>query len=547
MQTPSEKAPKSKKRSIVDEVSQKPTEVSSAAQFLDNRSEAIQTQKLQEMANNSSKVQQLMPFEKVGNLTEKTRPADDPQAQIEAPVLTQDTIQKKKNNTRLPDTLKSGIENLSGYSMDDVKVHYNSPKPSQLQAHAYAQGTNIHLASGQEKHLPHEAWHVVQQKQGRVKPTLQMKGQLPVNDDAGLEKEADIMGAKAAQLKPNENIATSKASVANPVVQGMYWWAPYAIGVGITGMIGLYAWWSSGKKKPPPNLTDVTFEGEYAKDDMEDAVDKIPKKELELLGINTTETRITSPHHPDLLHAIGTGVKGIKRVESSDKLMSKEGVKYDRQEADRLVKAAGVKKGEGIHKAKKSSGVIGESHDSVQDKAQLVRRLAKKHSGGQRTLYIEILKEMQPVIDLWQKQLLKNPKAKMPVTLSRYLYLLDAMMDKYDVKNDSKKIVIEKDPMGTYTNIVKAAAKAGVRIVGMDSLHAKNMRARGKDPDNYKRAAAMNQSAFEVIKEDQEKNPSEYLVYTGQAHVGKQHYKDHPTLMGLTERLGVPDLGKKHE
>jgi|GEM_PF-4971436 len=106
-------------------------------------------------------------------------------------------IQKKENNTGLPDNLKSGIENLSGYSMDDVKVHYNSDKPAQLQAHAYAQGTDIHIASGQEKHLPHEAWHVVQQKQGRVQPTLQMKGNINVNDDAGLENEADVMGVKA--------------------------------------------------------------------------------------------------------------------------------------------------------------------------------------------------------------------------------------------------------------------------------------------------------------------------------------------------------------
>ena len=93
------------------------------------------------------------------------------------------------------------MENLSGYSLDDVKVHYNSDKPAQLQAHAYAQGTNIHLASGQEKHLAHEAWHVVQQKQGRVKPTLQMKGKVNINDDSGLEKEADIMGAKALQMQ----------------------------------------------------------------------------------------------------------------------------------------------------------------------------------------------------------------------------------------------------------------------------------------------------------------------------------------------------------
>ena len=81
-------------------------------------------------------------------------------------------LQRKVNKTGLPNNLKSGIENLSGHSMDDVKVHYNSDKPTQLNAHAYAQGTDIHIASGQEKHLPHEAWHVVQQKQGRVKPTL---------------------------------------------------------------------------------------------------------------------------------------------------------------------------------------------------------------------------------------------------------------------------------------------------------------------------------------------------------------------------------------
>ncbi len=114
----------------------------------------------------------------------------------------QPTLQLKKNNSGLPDSLKSGVENLSGLSMDDVKVHYNSDKPAQLNAHAYAQGTDIHLASGQEKHLPHEAWHVVQQKQGRVQPTMMMKAKVPINDDQGLEKEADIMGARALQMKP---------------------------------------------------------------------------------------------------------------------------------------------------------------------------------------------------------------------------------------------------------------------------------------------------------------------------------------------------------
>ncbi|MEB3349301.1 MAG: DUF4157 domain-containing protein [Cyanobacteriota bacterium] len=104
------------------------------------------------------------------------------------------------NNTGLPDQLKRGIESLSGLSMDHVRVHFNSSQPAQLNALAYAQGSDIHLAPGQEQHLPHEAWHVVQQAQGRVRPTLQLQDGVPVNDDVGLEREADVMGAKAASF-----------------------------------------------------------------------------------------------------------------------------------------------------------------------------------------------------------------------------------------------------------------------------------------------------------------------------------------------------------
>ena len=115
------------------------------------------------------------------------------------------------NRTGLPDNLKTGIENLSGYSMDDVRVHYNSAKPAQLQAHAYAQGTDIHVAPGQEKHLPHEAWHVVQQKQGRVKATRQLRSKVAINDDPKLEREADVMGSKL--LKAEESIPASKLTI----------------------------------------------------------------------------------------------------------------------------------------------------------------------------------------------------------------------------------------------------------------------------------------------------------------------------------------------
>lgn len=111
------------------------------------------------------------------------------------------SVEQRLNKTGMPDALKAGIESLSGYSLDDVRVHYNSPKPAQLQALAYTQGADIYVAPGQEEHLPHEAWHTVQQMQGRVKPTIQIKGS-QISDDEGLEREADMMGAEVLENMP---------------------------------------------------------------------------------------------------------------------------------------------------------------------------------------------------------------------------------------------------------------------------------------------------------------------------------------------------------
>jgi hypothetical protein len=112
----------------------------------------------------------------------------------------------------LPQGLRQGIESLSGLDMSGVRVHRNSSKPAALQAHAYAQGQDIHLGPGQEKHLPHEAWHVVQQAQGRVRPTVQMHAGVRINDDAGLEREADLMGRNAME---------GKAGLVSDTVRGM--------------------------------------------------------------------------------------------------------------------------------------------------------------------------------------------------------------------------------------------------------------------------------------------------------------------------------------
>lgn len=95
---------------------------------------------------------------------------------------------------RLPSALALGIERLAGVPMQDVQVHRHSPEPARLRAAAFARGNDIHLGPGSDRHLAHEAWHVAQQRQGRVQATHHARGHA-INHDPGLEREADLMGA----------------------------------------------------------------------------------------------------------------------------------------------------------------------------------------------------------------------------------------------------------------------------------------------------------------------------------------------------------------
>lgn len=207
-----------------NEVLQHKKSASSDQAIENNSQQSKKTAQLQTMINTSPRMQKAAQLQAVANNSPQVQKATQLKT-IANPSIQLQTEGEKPNKTGLPDNLKKGVENLSGHSMDDVKVHRNSSKPAQLQAHAYAQGTDIHLGPGQEKHLAHETWHVAQQKQGRVKPTTSQGG-TPVNDSPKLEKEADNMGAKAAkggsdtptQLKA----ANSNESTAQPVQQMSY-------------------------------------------------------------------------------------------------------------------------------------------------------------------------------------------------------------------------------------------------------------------------------------------------------------------------------------
>lgn len=99
------------------------------------------------------------------------------------------------NATGIPGQVKKNVEAYSGFSFDDVRIHYNSARPAQVHALAYTQGNQVYLGPGQQSALGHELGHVVQQKQGRVQATGQVKGQ-PLNDDRKLELEADRIGSR---------------------------------------------------------------------------------------------------------------------------------------------------------------------------------------------------------------------------------------------------------------------------------------------------------------------------------------------------------------
>lgn len=126
--------------------------------------------------------------------------------------------------TGLPGTVQAKMESAFNTSFSDVRITKDSSKAKNIGAKAYTQGNSIHFApgkfdpntnSGQEL-IGHELTHVVQQKQGRVTPSIQGKFQ-NINTDSALEKEADHMGARAAAgLSVNMGKITENATPNGP-------------------------------------------------------------------------------------------------------------------------------------------------------------------------------------------------------------------------------------------------------------------------------------------------------------------------------------------
>lgn len=104
----------------------------------------------------------------------------------------------------LPDAVRTKMEQAFRTDFSNVRI-FEGLDATEIGALAFTKGTDIFFAPGRyqpetkqgQELLGHELAHVVQQSDGRVQATMQAKG-VAINDDAGLEHEADVLGARAA-------------------------------------------------------------------------------------------------------------------------------------------------------------------------------------------------------------------------------------------------------------------------------------------------------------------------------------------------------------
>ncbi len=129
-------------------------------------------------------------------------------------------IQKTQYTKNLPEDIQKGAEDLSGQDLSDVRVHYNAAEPARIDAHAYAKGKDIYIAPDQEKHLPHEAWHVVQQKQRGIEEVQAKKKKK--KEPSPSESEADSVSKKLRKKNKARQPSATKSKISVPKIKTKY-------------------------------------------------------------------------------------------------------------------------------------------------------------------------------------------------------------------------------------------------------------------------------------------------------------------------------------
>ncbi|MBO9698569.1 MAG: DUF4157 domain-containing protein [Sporocytophaga sp.] len=172
-----------------------------------------------------------VPVQRYGPVPVQLLESEEEPVQRKGPVPTMNQTEEVSQNNyassspgKIPFLIQRKMESSFGADFSDVNIHKDSSQSKELNAYAHTQGNDIHFAPGMynpesqkgQELLGHELTHVVQQREGRVQPTVQKKG-VNINDDKGLEKEADEMGEKAAKGEEVKTKDTGGESLNAPV------------------------------------------------------------------------------------------------------------------------------------------------------------------------------------------------------------------------------------------------------------------------------------------------------------------------------------------
>ncbi len=138
-------------------------------------------------------------------VTRAEAPAVTIQAKAEPSGLEAPASAPRGGGSALPGDVESKMAWAFGTDLSHVRIHEGSAA-SEMGALAFTQGADIHFAPGQyqphsqrgQELLGHELTHVIQQSRGQVHASAQAAG-VAINDNDGLEQEADAIGAKVAR------------------------------------------------------------------------------------------------------------------------------------------------------------------------------------------------------------------------------------------------------------------------------------------------------------------------------------------------------------
>ncbi len=476
-------------------------------------------------------------------------------------------LQKKENKTGLPDQLKSGIENLSGYSMDNVKVHYNSNKPAQLQAHAYAQGTDIHIGPGQEKHLPHEAWHVVQQKQGRVMPTMKMKSGARVNDDQGLEREADLMGAKTKQLQKKDsfNNHNNKEAAETDVIQRQPKWPVNTrVNVDLNGFkhpdfFGIRS--GTIVRYVTDRSPIIKFDHPLPKGNIQQAFNEdlvTPIEHEEQKPITSTADLVQNALLPDEAEEmLTTPSKPVNPEQFGGRPVARG--KRDAS-STRISEAAlgpppkSLREGFGsicdgaLRRPKSPTGkglVIGEWHGDTSPKRWLIEKFKALHDIGYRVLFMEHLFTDQNAVELDKLAGLHKPTSSSVVKAEAKPSSLE---ERLKDMNAGYLMGAPEAKHFNYVTVIMEAVRAGIRVIPIDSTRTywgyNHTKGRNRHYAlNYPASLIINYYAEHHLKSNEK-----WIAFVGVRHMVTQadalkdvevqkDSPDHPA-MGIAELTG---------